>query len=54
MHSTETQYSGTWSSLGEQLPKQMTMTGKQPAKQADELGMLLQTEFHYPKRSKEK
>jgi hypothetical protein len=25
-----------------------------PATQADELGMLLQTRFHYPKRSKKK
>jgi hypothetical protein len=26
--------------------------GSKPETQADELGMLLQTEFHYPKRSK--
>jgi hypothetical protein len=28
--------------------------GSKPATEADELGMLLQTEFHYPKRSKKK
>jgi hypothetical protein len=28
--------------------------GSKPATQVDELGMLLQTKFHYPKRSEKK